>query len=85
MSENLIKMGACIKTSRARGEENIIIKGVKHLKGAKVRSFGDHRTAMSMVVAGAAAVGRTEIDDVSCINKSFPDFLRFLSKFDSKK
>lgn len=79
MSENLTKMGACIKTSKVRGEENIIIKGVKHLKGAKVRSFGDHRTAMSMVVAGVAAVGRTEIDDVSCINKSFPDFLRLLN------
>lgn len=78
ISENLIKMGACIKTSGARGKENIIIKGVKHLKGAKVRSFGDHRTAMSMIVAGVAAVGRTEIDDVSCINKSSPDFLKIL-------
>lgn len=78
MSENLTKMGANIITSKARGEENIIIKGVKHIMGAKVRSFGDHRTAMSMIVAGVAAVGRTEIDDVSCINKSFPDFLKLL-------
>jgi 3-phosphoshikimate 1-carboxyvinyltransferase len=78
MSENLKKMGAIIQINRTAKAENIIIKGVKLLKGAKVKSFGDHRTAMSMVVAGLKAQGKTLMDDISCINKSFPDFLALL-------
>ncbi|MFA7653298.1 MAG: 3-phosphoshikimate 1-carboxyvinyltransferase, partial [Candidatus Omnitrophota bacterium] len=60
-------------------QENIIIKGVETLYGARVSSFGDHRTAMRMVIAGLAACGKTRIDDLSCIRKSFPDFLATLN------
>ena len=35
--------------------------------------------ALSMVVAGLSASGLTRIDDVSCINKSFPEFLEVLN------
>jgi 3-phosphoshikimate 1-carboxyvinyltransferase len=83
MSENLCKMGASIKIVETCGIENIVIRGVKELVGTKVRSFGDHRTAMSMIIAGLKAKGRTIIDDIGCINKSFPNFLailNFLSK-----
>jgi len=78
MCENLRKMGAKIKIAKGAHSEDIIIEGVKQLRGAKVKSFGDHRTAMSMVVAGFVAQGQTLIDDVSCISKSFPDFLKIL-------
>lgn len=78
ITENLKKMGADIKVVRKGDSENIIVKGVRNLKGAKVKSFGDHRTAMSMVVAGLSVQGKTLIDDISCIDKSFPDFTRFL-------
>lgn len=76
MSENLKKMGADVRIECSKGGENIIITGVNSLNGAKVKSFGDHRTAMSMVVAGLAAKGATHIDDVSCISKSFPGFIK---------
>jgi len=79
MLVNLTKMGAKIKVVKSNGRENIIIKGVKELTGAKVKSFGDHRTAMSMLIAGLAARGETSIDDISCIAKSFPDFLKTLN------
>jgi len=79
MVTNLAKMGADIKVVKPGVRENIIIKGVNRLYGAKVKSFGDHRTAMSMAIAGLAASGSTTIDDVSCINKSFPDFLKTLN------
>ncbi|MCG2706284.1 MAG: 3-phosphoshikimate 1-carboxyvinyltransferase [Candidatus Omnitrophica bacterium] len=75
MSENLKKMGAIVKVLKDGNSEKVVIEGVKKLKGCRLQSFGDHRTAMSMVVAGLAAEGKTLIDDVSCINKSFPDFL----------
>ena len=76
MCRNLAGMGADIQVRRSAGRENIIIKGTKVLNGSRVMSYGDHRTAMSMVVAGLAAQGETLIDDISCISKSFPDFLR---------
>ena len=79
MASNLRSMGADIVVSRTNSLENIIIKGVEGLKGAKVRSFNDHRTAMSMIVAGLAAKAKTSLDDVSCINKSFPNFLKVLN------
>jgi len=80
MSENLKKLGANISTEKKGGIERIIIQGVNRLKGAKVKSFGDHRTAMSMLVAGAVAEGKVKIDDISCIDKSFPSFLGTLSR-----
>ncbi|MEW6101440.1 MAG: 3-phosphoshikimate 1-carboxyvinyltransferase [Candidatus Omnitrophota bacterium] len=78
MSENLKKMGVKIKVISPRGSENIVISGIKRLYAARVRSFHDHRTAMSMVVAASLANGTTYIDDVGCIAKSFPGFLPLL-------
>ena len=78
MSENLKKMGADIRVIKTPKSEKIIIRGGKGLIGATVKSFGDHRTAMSMVVAGLVAQGKTRIDNITCINKSFPNFLSLL-------
>ena len=78
MSENLKKMGAKIAVFKTDNLEKIIIQGIKQLKGARVRSFGDHRTAMSMIAAGLTAEDETTIDDISCIDKSFPNFLNIL-------
>jgi len=75
MLRNLTSMGAEIKIEEKRGSENIVIDGVKELKASEVKSFGDHRTAMSMVVAGLVARGKSKIDDLDCIRKSFPTFL----------
>jgi 3-phosphoshikimate 1-carboxyvinyltransferase len=84
MSENLRRMGADIRLKKAGKREDILIRGTKVLTGARVRSFGDHRTAMSMLIAGLAACGRTTIDDISCIDKSFPGFLVQLRRLTSK-
>lgn len=80
MWKNLSRMGAIIQVQKTARSEDIVIHGVKELSGSQVRSFGDHRTAMSMVVAGLAAKGKTRIDDISCIDKSFPDFLAILKR-----
>ncbi len=78
MSRNLKLMGADIRVVKSGSKENIVINGKGKLKGTRLKSFGDHRTAMSMVVAALAAEGRSEIDDVSCISKSFPGFIATL-------
>jgi len=80
MSDNLAKMGGDIKLTKSGGLESVIVSGAKELRGSSVKSFGDHRTAMSMVVAGLVARGITRIDNVACISKSFPRFLTVLNK-----
>ncbi len=79
MIKNLKSMGADISVNKAGSQEKIIIKGQGRLSGAKLKSFGDHRTAMSMVVAAMAAEGDSRLDDISCVNKSFPGFLTTLA------
>lgn len=44
----------------------------------QIKSFGDHRIAMSFAIAGV--ITPLQIDDESCINISFPNFLQILSK-----
>jgi len=75
---NLRKMGAVIRASKAGGREDIIIQGQGRLHGARLKSFSDHRTAMSMVVAALASEGQSRLDDISCVSKSFPGFLKML-------
>jgi len=74
MVPQLRKMGAKI------GVRNnaIWIKGPAPLKGVRIKSFGDHRTAMSFIVAGMISEGKTSIDNISSINTSFPSFLKIL-------
>jgi len=74
MVVNLRKMGADI---RVEGEV-LKIKGGKILHGARVSSFNDHRTAMSMLIASLAIEGRVRVTGTGCINKSFPGFKRLI-------
>ncbi|WP_457564700.1 3-phosphoshikimate 1-carboxyvinyltransferase [Caminibacter sp.] len=47
-------------------------------KFAEINSFGDHRIAMSFAVLGL--IDGIEIDDVECINTSFPNFFKLFEK-----
>ena len=53
------------------------------LKSAKIDSFGDHRVAMSFIVAGL--VSGMEVCDLECINTSFPNFFDILNKITNIK
>jgi 3-phosphoshikimate 1-carboxyvinyltransferase len=48
------------------------------LSGGTVDSAGDHRTAMSLTVAGLVAEGTTVVREAACIAKSFPEFFDLL-------
>ena len=76
MVSQLSKIGARIE---AKGN-TIVVEGPTALHGAKVNSFKDHRTAMSLVVAGMLADGETTVRDIECINTSFPNFFELLKK-----
>ncbi|MFA4991943.1 MAG: 3-phosphoshikimate 1-carboxyvinyltransferase [Candidatus Omnitrophota bacterium] len=77
MVTNLRKIGADIQVTN---KEEIVINGGRPLRGARVSSFGDHRTAMSMLVAGLNSRGRVLVTGLDCIKKSFPGFEDLLRK-----
>lgn len=64
-------MGADIQET----DDGLIVRQSK-LKGCKVKSYHDHRMVMSLTVAGLIADGETEVDDVTCVGKSFPGFAK---------
>jgi 3-phosphoshikimate 1-carboxyvinyltransferase len=70
ISSELRKLGANIQEL----EDGMVIEGPTRLRGGRVKSFGDHRIAMMLSVAGLIADGTVEIDDTACIETSFPGF-----------
>lgn len=48
------------------------------LQAAKVSSYGDHRIAMSFLIGGLRC--GMEVEDVECINTSFPNFFDLLER-----
>jgi 3-phosphoshikimate 1-carboxyvinyltransferase len=44
-----------------------------------VASGGDHRMAMALAVAGLVADGETVVEDVACVQTSFPTFVELLN------
>jgi len=72
----LNRMGARIREK----PDGLEIEGPTPLRGAVVKSYGDHRLAMSLAVAALVAEGPTTIDDVACVNTSFPEFWTSLDR-----
>ena len=66
-----------LKAMGARIEEQpdgFIVDGPTPLRGASVKTYGDHRMAMSLAVAGLVAEGQTTIEGTECAVVSFPGF-----------
>lgn len=72
MASELKKMGVPIRET----PDGLIIRGDprSRLHGTICTSHGDHRVAMSLAIAGLLADGPTLIENVGCIETSFPDF-----------
>jgi 3-phosphoshikimate 1-carboxyvinyltransferase len=69
----LTKMGATIE-ERPDGLRVVGSAG-RPLRGARVASWGDHRLAMALIVAGLIADGPTVVEGIDCIGTSYPDFV----------
>ena len=54
--------------------------GGRNLHGGCVMSHNDHRIAMSLIIASLFIDGEVFLDDIKCIDKSFPSFLEKLKK-----
>jgi len=70
VSENLQRMGIRFEEL----QDGWRIEGEQALRGAGLKSFGDHRIAMAFSVAAWSATGASQIDDTQCVSISFPEF-----------
>jgi len=72
ISKNLTTAGVKVEVD---SDDEMMIEGTREHKPSHFMSFGDHRTAMSAIVLGAAIGNNCTIDDTQSIKKSFPQFI----------
>jgi 3-phosphoshikimate 1-carboxyvinyltransferase len=82
-SDRLAAMGELLQAAGARielFEDGCAILGPTRLRGVPVRTRLDHRIAMSMAVAQLLAGPAEEVvlDEVACVDTSFPTFFQLL-------
>ena len=76
MATELRAMGA----QMTEKPDGMVIRGLGRPKehgrliATQGQSYGDHRVAMSLAIAGLTASSQTIVDDTDCIETSFPDF-----------
>ena len=80
LASELRKLGAEVEERT----DELRIRGVKRLKGAKLTSYGDHRMAMALAVASLVAGGETIIDGAESISVSYPSFVEDMRKLGGK-
>lgn len=71
---------ANLGTDIAERPDGFAVTGGKSLqpKTSAFSSYGDHRMAMTLIMAGLNLSEAITIDDVACINTSFPEFFELL-------
>lgn len=80
VTENLKNMGCDITPT----DDGMIINGGNPLKGTTVKTYLDHRIAMSFAIAGLVAQGETTFDNEECCCISYPNFFRTLNSIINK-
>ncbi|HEY1634789.1 MAG TPA: 3-phosphoshikimate 1-carboxyvinyltransferase [Acidimicrobiales bacterium] len=82
-SDRVATVGSELSALGARVEavgDDLVVIGGAGLRGAGVRSHGDHRVAMAMAVAGLAAQGGTRVEEWDAVATSYPGFVSDLGK-----
>jgi 3-phosphoshikimate 1-carboxyvinyltransferase len=76
MAENLRLAGVRVDES----DDGMTVYGAERFKAFHADSCGDHRIAMSMLIAALIADNPCTVDDTGCIATSFPDFFQLLEQ-----
>jgi len=86
-TDRLRALAAELKKLGAEVEElpdELRLEGVRHLRGARLSSYGDHRIAMAFAVAGLIARGETIVDGAESIPVSYPSFVDDMRKLGAR-
>ncbi len=76
-SDRLHALAVTLTTLGARITElpdGLVIEGGHELHGGRVDSFGDHRIAMALSIAGLAGTGAVVVERAESVSISFPNF-----------
>ena len=79
ITKNLSKIGYKVISKK----DDIFIKGSDDLQvinPKKIKTYGDHRIAMSFAILSLLYKNKLIIDDESCISISYPDFKKHLKR-----
>ncbi len=68
--DGLSRLGAKVEER----PDGMVIHGGASLNGAECESFGDHRIAMTMAIAGLLAQGETTVSEAEAASVSYPAF-----------
>ena len=74
------RIAATVEALRALGAQiepcpdGFDVEGPTPLRGARVNSYGDHRLAMTLAIAGLLARDETQVGQGECVADSFPGF-----------
>ncbi len=60
--------------------DDLLVTGRRGLKGAKLSAGGDHRLAMTAMIAGLITEGPVTVSDASCARISYPHFMSDLKR-----
>lgn len=74
--DELKKLGANIEAT----EDGMIIEGPTPLRGASLKTYGDHRIGMMGAVAALITNGAVTLDDAECIAVSYPSFFEHIEE-----
>jgi 3-phosphoshikimate 1-carboxyvinyltransferase len=76
LAEELTKLGAKI----GERPDGFTFQGGSRRRGGAVSSWGDHRMAMALIIAGLVAEGKSVVEDVECVRTSYPGFFDDLTR-----
>jgi len=75
--DNLTRMGVRVEER----PDGMVIEGPATVRGGvTIDSYGDHRLPMAMAILAMSADAPVRLDDVACVNKSYPEFWDDLRK-----
>lgn len=87
-SDRLAAMKAVLASfgiSSSIGEDTFTVVGGEPVAQSEVKSFGDHRIAMSAAVMSTVAQGVTTIKGAECVAKSYPSFFEDFAALGGKE
>jgi 3-phosphoshikimate 1-carboxyvinyltransferase len=76
MAMGLASLGVRVEETR----DGLVIEGGRALKPGHIRTFSDHRIAMSFFILSRIADIEVALDDTGCVDISFPGFFELMGR-----
>jgi len=72
---------SCLGARVEETEDGMVIQGPLRLSSGRIKTFSDHRIAMSFYILSKACDIDIDLDDRACVDISFPGFFELMGSF----